>query len=49
MDEILFLQNETEKVYIHEEIIAAVRNIVWATRKHSDICWAPQPAVALRF
>jgi len=37
MDEILFLQNETEKVYIHEEIIAAVRNIVWATRKHSDI------------
>lgn len=37
MDEILFLQNETEKVYIHEEIIIAVRNIVWATRKHSDI------------
>jgi MoxR-like ATPase len=37
MDEILFLQNETEKVYIHEELIAAVRNIVWATRKHSDI------------
>lgn len=37
MDEILFLQNETEKVYTHEEIIAAVRNIVWATRKQSDI------------
>jgi MoxR-like ATPase len=37
MDEILFLQNETEKVYIHEELIAAVRNIVWATRKHSDV------------
>jgi len=37
MDEILFLQNEAEKVYIHEEIISAVRNIVWATRKHSEI------------
>lgn len=37
MDEILFLQNETEKVFIHEEIIRAVRNIVWATRRHADI------------
>lgn len=37
MDEIVFLQNETEKVYVHEEIITAVRNIVWATRKHNDI------------
>lgn len=37
MDEILFLQNETEKVYIHDEIITAVRNIVWATRKNNDI------------
>lgn len=37
MDEILFLQNETEKVFIHPEIIAGVRNIVWDTRKHADI------------
>jgi len=37
MEEILFLQTETEKVFMHEEIITAVRNIVWATRKHSDI------------
>ena len=37
MEEILFLQHETEKVYIHEEIITAVRNIVWGTRKHNDI------------
>jgi len=37
MDEILFLQAETEKVLIHEEIVKAVRNIIWATRKHSDI------------
>ena len=37
MEEILFLQNETEKVFIHDEIISAVRNIVWDTRKHLDI------------
>lgn len=37
MDEILFLQNETEKIYIHEEIVTAVRNIIWGTRKHNDI------------
>jgi MoxR-like ATPase len=37
MDEILFLQDETEKVFIHEEIVKAVRNIVWDTRKHNDI------------
>jgi len=37
MDEILFLQNETEKIFIHEEIIVAVRNIIWGTRRHADI------------
>jgi MoxR-like ATPase len=37
MDEILFLQAEAEKVFIHDEIIAAVRNIIWDTRKHTDI------------
>ena len=37
MDEILFLQNETEKVFMHEEIVTAVRNIIWGTRKHNDI------------
>ncbi len=37
MEEILFLQNETEKVFIHPEIVAGVRNIVWDTRKHADI------------
>ena len=37
MDEILHLQNETEKVFIHEEVVKAVRNLVWATRKHNDI------------
>src|SRR6476620_3582306 len=37
MEEILFLQNKTEKVYIHDELIKSVRNIVRATRKHPDI------------
>jgi len=37
MDEILFLQDEAEKVFIHEEIINAVKNIVRDTRKHADI------------
>lgn len=37
MNEILFLQDEAEKVYVHDEIITAVRNIVWDTRKHPDI------------
>jgi len=37
MDEILFLQDEAEKVFMHEEIIKAVRNIVTETRQHPDI------------
>lgn len=37
MDEILYLQDEAEKVFLHEEIITAVRNIVTDTRRHPDI------------
>jgi MoxR-like ATPase len=37
MEEILFLQQQTQEVHIHDEIITAVRNIVWETRKHSEI------------
>ena len=37
MDEILFLQNETERVSMHDEIINAVKNIVRDTRNHPDI------------
>lgn len=37
MNEILFLQEQAEEVFVHEEIITAVRNIVWETRKHSEI------------
>jgi len=37
MDEVLFLQNETERVSMHDEIINAVKNIVRGTRNHPDI------------
>jgi MoxR-like ATPase len=37
MDEILFLQEEAEKVFVHEEIVTAVRNIIRDTRSHPDI------------
>ncbi len=37
IDEILYLQQQSENVHVHEEIIKAVRNIVWATRRHTDI------------
>lgn len=37
IDEILFLQEQSENVFVHEELIRAVRNIVWATRMHQDI------------
>lgn len=37
MEEILFLQDEAEKVHIHQEIVKAVRNIIWDTRRHQDI------------
>ena len=38
--ELLHLQQQSENVFVHEEIIKAVRNIVWATRKHPDIVLA---------
>jgi MoxR-like ATPase len=37
IDEILHLQQESENVFVHEEIVKAVRNIVWSTRKTTDI------------
>src|SRR4051794_7712897 len=37
MEEILFLQEEAEKVFVHEEIVKAVRNVIWDTRRHTDI------------
>jgi MoxR-like ATPase len=40
IDEILFLQQQSENVFVHDEIIKSVRNIVWATRKNTDIILA---------
>lgn len=37
MEEVLFLQNETAQVYMHDEIVKSVRNIVRATRNHPDV------------
>ncbi len=37
MEEILLLQQEAEKIFIDEEIVKAVRNIVWDTRRNTDI------------
>lgn len=37
INEILFLQEQSENVFVHEEIIKAVRNIIWATRRNQDI------------
>lgn len=37
LEEIIHLQNETEKVFIHEELVVAVRNIIRATRSHPEI------------
>lgn len=36
-DEILFLRQEADNVFVHEEIVTAVRNIIVATRAHSGI------------
>lgn len=35
--DIIALQGEAEKVFVHEEILVAVKNIIFATRKHTDI------------
>ncbi len=40
IDELLHLQEQSENVFVHEEIIKSVRNIVWATRRHPDIVLA---------
>ncbi len=37
ISEVLYLQQQSENVFLHEEIIKAVRNIIWATRKQQDI------------
>ncbi len=49
IDEILFLQQQSENVFVHEEIIKSVRNIVWATRKNQDILLAASTRSGITF
>lgn len=37
MEEVLQLQQVADDVFVHDEILVSVRNIVWATRKTPDI------------
>ena len=37
IEDVKFLQAEAEKVFIHEELVIAVRNIVSQTRQHQEI------------
>lgn len=36
-EEILFLQSEAERVFVHEELMKSVRNLVFETRNSADI------------
>lgn len=49
IDEIVHLQQESENVFVHEEIIKAVRNIVWATRRNPDIVLAASTRAGIIF
>ncbi|MEJ7675363.1 MAG: MoxR family ATPase [Chitinophagaceae bacterium] len=49
IDEILFLQQQSENVFVHDEIITSVRNIVWATRKNHDILLAASTRSGITF
>ena len=49
IDEILHLQQQSENVFVHDEIIKAVRNIVWATRKNQDVLLAASTRSGITF
>ncbi|HMP92803.1 MAG TPA: MoxR family ATPase [Phnomibacter sp.] len=49
LPEILHLQQEAEKVYVHPEIVTGVRNIVWGTRKHPDITLGASTRAGITF
>lgn len=48
-NEVLLLQAEAEKVYVHEEILKAVSNIVRATRQHADITLGASTRAGISF
>jgi MoxR-like ATPase len=47
--EVLELQAEAEKVFVHEEILKAVSNIVRATRDHADITLGASTRAGISF
>ena len=47
--EIIHLQQQCEIVFVHDEIIKAVRNIIWATRKNADIVLAASTRAGIIF
>lgn len=49
IDEILHLQEQSENVFVHDEIVKAVRNIVWATRRNADILLAASTRAGIIF
>ncbi|MEP7251002.1 MAG: MoxR family ATPase [Ginsengibacter sp.] len=49
IEEIMHLQEQSENVFVHDEIIKAVRNIVWATRKNPDIVLAASTRSGITF
>lgn len=48
-DELMQLQSEAEKVFIHDEIIHSVSNIVRATRNHPDIVLGASTRAGIAF
>lgn len=49
MHDVLALQKEAEAVFVHEEIIQAVSNIVRATRAHNDITLGASTRAGIAF
>jgi MoxR-like ATPase len=49
IEEILHLQRQCENVFVHDEIIKAVRNIIWASRKNADIVLAASTRAGIIF
>ncbi|TND08890.1 MAG: hypothetical protein FD123_1744 [Bacteroidetes bacterium] len=35
--DVIGMQNESESVYVHPEIIRGVKNVIWGTRRHPEI------------
>lgn len=49
LDDVLAIQRETETVFVHEEILRAVANIVRQTREHNDITLGASTRAGIAF